>query len=134
VYSVDALPWAPPASVGEIRFLDGAFDLASVASTCDLAITNGNHGVTAAVLLAGKPVLVIPTVTEQYLLGQRLEAFGGGATARPDNLDAVIGGLLRLLRDEDYRNSARRFQARYATIGSEQAVADIAATIDTRRA
>ncbi|MEX2139420.1 MAG: hypothetical protein WD894_09175 [Pirellulales bacterium] len=119
VYSEEPRPTVRQATVGEIRFPDRAFDLAHVASTCDLAITNGNHGTTSAILLAGKPVLVIPTVTEQYMLGQRVEALGGGGLARPDDLDAVIGGLLGVLRDGTFSAAARRFQMRYAHINSD---------------
>jgi hypothetical protein len=103
---------------GRIRYLDEPFDLEHAASTCDLAITNGNHGTTAAMLLAGKPVMVIPTVAEQYMLGQRVEAMGAGRLARPDDLDAVIGGLLALLRSNSYRDKAKRFSDRHRSINT----------------
>ena len=35
-------------------------DVARAAAECDLAVLNGGHGVTAEMLLAGKPILLVP--------------------------------------------------------------------------
>ncbi len=52
-------------SAANLRFESRHLDMRQVAAECDLAILNGNHGTTIAMLLAGKPVLQIPTVLEQ---------------------------------------------------------------------
>jgi UDP:flavonoid glycosyltransferase YjiC (YdhE family) len=110
--------------------LERPFDLQHAARTCDLAIANGNHGTTAALLLAGKPVLVIPTVAEQYMLGQRVEAMGTGVLARPDDSDDMIGGLLRILRCDEYRIAAGRFRDRYRSTNPAQVAAAIVESIE----
>jgi hypothetical protein len=133
VYSEDAMARVSELpGRGRIRYLDRPFDLEHVAATCDLAITNGNHGTTAAMLLAGKPVLVVPTVAEQYMLGQRVEALGAGVLARPDDADAIVGGLHRLLRDRSTTDGARRFRVKYARRTSEGVVEEIVSGIERR--
>lgn len=81
-------------------------------------------------LLAGKPVLVVPTVAEQYMLGRRVEALGAGRLARPDDTDGPIGGLLTLLRTNSYRDAARKFGSRYRSMSTEHAAAAIVDAIE----
>lgn len=42
-----------------LRFSRHALDLWRAAARCDLAVPNGGHGVTAQMLLAGKPLVVV---------------------------------------------------------------------------
>ena len=81
-------------------------------------------------LLAGKPVLVIPTVAEQYMLGQRVEGLGAGRLARPDDVNGVIGGLLGILRCSKYHTVAREFRERYASRNSRQIAESIVESIE----
>ena len=131
VYSEEAIPRITESpGRGRLQYSDRPFDLNHAAAACDLAITNGNHGTTAAMLLAGKPVLVIPTVAEQYMLGQRVEALGARRLARPDHLDAVIEGLLTLLRDQSIRECALRFKEKYSTHDSDLIVYQIVVRLE----
>ena len=97
-----------------LRFVTGPCDVASAMSTCDLAITNGNHGMTCAALLAGKPVLMIPIVIEQYLLARRVAETGAARLGETHELDSIIANLKTLLHDESAIAAAVRFREHYA--------------------
>jgi UDP:flavonoid glycosyltransferase YjiC (YdhE family) len=47
-------------------------DVTRAAAECDVAVLNGGHGVTAEMLLAGKPVLAVPLVLEHQMTGEAL--------------------------------------------------------------
>lgn len=48
-----------------LRFETRRLDLAQVGAACDLAVLNGNHGTTCAMLLAGRPILQLPRTLER---------------------------------------------------------------------
>jgi UDP:flavonoid glycosyltransferase YjiC (YdhE family) len=87
----------------------------SAMNTCNFVITNGNYGTTCAGLLAGKPVLTVPILMEQYLLGRRVAESGAARLAEPHDLDLIVGNLRRLLHEHSHAAQARRFRDRYAT-------------------
>src|SRR5205085_11900744 len=61
-----------------IRFASRRLDLAAVSRGCDLAMTNGGHGVTAEMLLAGKPLLQLPIAMEQRMTSNTVQRLGAG--------------------------------------------------------
>jgi UDP:flavonoid glycosyltransferase YjiC (YdhE family) len=60
-------------STGRLRVVERPIHLTQAAARSGLAITHGGHGATAAVLLAGCPVLVLPQQVEQLMFARRLE-------------------------------------------------------------
>ena len=97
-----------------LHFVGHPLNLHQVGAGCDLGITCGNFVTTANILLAGKPVLVMPLDLEKYMLGRRVEQLGAGLAA-PGLLPAgMIGKLQALLNDARYRQAAEQFAARYA--------------------
>lgn len=97
-----------------LHFVPRPLDIHQVCAGCDLGITCGNSGTTANILLAGKPVLVIPLDLEKYMLGRRVEQMGAGLAA-PGLLPAGMTAKLQaLLGDGRYRQAAEQFAARYA--------------------
>lgn len=91
-------------------------DLRKAAAECDLAVLHAGQGATAAVLLAGKPVLQIPLVLEQRLTARATRRLGvsetgpregAGRTEMVRKLDALLSG-------DDHAAAARRFAGRYA--------------------
>ena len=52
-----------------MRFERERLDTARVAWECDVAVLNATHGTTASVLIAGKPVMLLPIFLEQGLIG-----------------------------------------------------------------
>ncbi len=55
-----------------LHFVAEPVELAAVGRQCDLAILNSTHGSTAAMLLAGSPLLLLPLFLEQQLLADRV--------------------------------------------------------------
>lgn len=65
---------------------------------CSQAVADGSTGVTHAALLAGKPVLLLPTLLEQTMLAHRVHAQGLGL--RAEGSSPPLADLLRRLSDE----------------------------------
>jgi UDP:flavonoid glycosyltransferase YjiC (YdhE family) len=76
----DQLPAAIEAQFSgpTIKFVDKLQDMTEVAASCDLGITNSGAAATAQFLLAGKPVLLLPTEIEQLLSAKAIERNGYG--------------------------------------------------------
>jgi UDP:flavonoid glycosyltransferase YjiC (YdhE family) len=90
-------------------------DIAAAARGCDLAILNGTHASTVAMLLAGRPTLHVPLFLEQSLCVAAVERLGAGLAAHPDRDDHVRGQLRAALAGESCREAAAAFAARYAS-------------------
>ena len=84
-------------------------------------LTSGGSTVSAA-LSAGAPVLLIPTVGEQYLTGLALERMGGGLMAAADKAGGVARHASAILANPHYRSVAAAFSQRYRHCSVEQAV------------
>ena len=79
--------------------LSGPARLDAVLREADVLVSNGGHGVTAAFVCAGKPVLVLPHNLEQALLGYRVQ--GAGVGLAPNREDTDYPALLRQLVEDD---------------------------------
>ena len=97
-----------------VRVEAAPLDLRRVAAECDLAVLNGGHGVTAEMLLAGKPMFHVPLYLEQRLTAEAVAALGAAEVAPPGSADPVGTRLDALLHEESYGAAARRFAERYA--------------------
>jgi len=97
-----------------IRFQQQPLELQRVGEQCDLAILNGNHGTTVAMLLAGKPTLQIPLHLEQAVFVGAVERLGAGLRADNDDAETIRCGLREMLGSERFSQGAASFAARYA--------------------
>lgn len=83
-------------------------------ANASVAICHGSAGAVAEALLAGVPLLMMPTTVEQYLCAKRVVAFGGGIV-----LDKQIGkkvvaeALGTLCVAASHRQAARHFAGKY---------------------
>ncbi len=95
---------------------DRPFRLDKLLADCDLVIGNSGHALTVGALLAGVPLLLLPTHLERFLLATRVAFLGAGLAVNPEaappDYRAVIRGLLER---PEYRDNARRFAAKYAS-------------------
>jgi UDP:flavonoid glycosyltransferase YjiC (YdhE family) len=97
-----------------IRFEDKPLDLREVGAACDAAVLNAGHGATAGMLLAGKPVLLVPIHLEQGLLARAAVRNTQGALEASYKDGADAGGKLdALLGSEAHAAAARAFAAKY---------------------
>ena len=67
--SIDGLSPAARANVESPtpRLSEKRLDVAAAARECDPAVLNGGHGVTAEMLLAGRPILQVPLNLERQM-------------------------------------------------------------------
>jgi MoaA/NifB/PqqE/SkfB family radical SAM enzyme len=108
---------------GTIRFEVEPLDMAEVGKTCDLAILNGTAGTTAAILLAGRPVLQVPISLKQGHVAMAVTRLGAGLMASSDQPERIMDALTRMLASESYAEAARRFAARHADFDPQRQVA-----------
>lgn len=96
-----------------VRVADAPLDVPRVVRECDLAILNGGHGVTAEVLLAGKPLLFVPLAHEQRMTADAVGRLGAGRSCSARSADEVRAALEALLTG-GCGAAAGRFADRYA--------------------
>jgi hypothetical protein len=97
-----------------LRFVDKPVEMAQAARECNLAILNGTHATTVAMLLAGKPALHIPIFLEQALNAQAAERLGAAVATSPNESKQTIDALRLLLARDQFAEAAQSFAARYA--------------------
>jgi UDP:flavonoid glycosyltransferase YjiC (YdhE family) len=100
-------------SSGNCAIYSDALRLEALLPEADIVLTNGNITTSARALLAGAPVLCLPTVVEQQLAATRIQALKLGLTADSRDGSDLYAQLKQLLT-EPFRSEARRFAARYA--------------------
>jgi len=116
---------------GSIRFSAEAMSVSQVLPQAQAVVCHGSHQMTAQALLAGKPVLLLPTQLEQFLIMRRLVRFGAGLGIAPEVPNADYASALRALAEKgEYAAKAREFAARYARHDRGAALATIVARIE----
>jgi UDP:flavonoid glycosyltransferase YjiC (YdhE family) len=72
-----------------VRISEQRFDAKLIAAECDLTICYAGHGTICVTLLAGKPLLLLPTTVEQYLNGLAVTKIGAGELGQVGNAEQV---------------------------------------------
>ena len=90
--------------------------LAGLLSRCDLAICHAGHGTIGAMLLAGVPLLLLPTQLEQLLASSRVAATGAGAFVKSQKNQTLDYGaiLAHMLATPKFAEQAKAFAAKHA--------------------
>jgi len=113
-----------------IRFEQERLDMSRVAHECDLAILNGGHGSTAAMLMHGKPILEIPILLEQLVTSRAVVRLGAGLGASPKDSHQIGQKLMAMLTGDHYAQAARRFAAKYADFDPGQQIESMTRRLD----
>jgi len=93
---------------------DRPFDMARIREQCDVAVTQSGMGTASALLLAGKPQLMIPQFVERMMLARRIEALGAGIVVAADGAGIDFRRpLTRLLTDATLAAAAAAFAERH---------------------
>ncbi len=85
-----------------MAFSTTPLDMEDVRHSCDFALCHGGAGATAALLLAGKPLMLFPMHMEQMMTARRLESLGVAVSVLPD----ATGQLPRPLMKRAWANAA----------------------------
>jgi UDP:flavonoid glycosyltransferase YjiC (YdhE family) len=114
-----------------IHFSAEAMSVSSLLPGADIVVCHGSHQMTAQALLAGKPVLLLPTQLEQFLIMRRLVRFGAGLGIAPELPNADYASALKALVEKgEYAAKAREFAERYAGHERGAALASMIARIE----
>lgn len=95
-----ARPW--------LLFENEPLDMQQATQQCSVAICNGNHGTTLALLEAGKPALYLPLHLEQTLTAFAVQKLGAGLMASISRPEQIAVRLMRLLEDRRYAETAQQ--------------------------
>jgi UDP:flavonoid glycosyltransferase YjiC (YdhE family) len=100
---------------GSVHFSDEPMSVSRLLPQCGLVVCHASHQMTAQALLAGKPVLLLPTQLEQFLIMRRVVRYGAGLGIAPEEPHADFARALKqLIDDARYAAKAREFAQRYA--------------------
>lgn len=107
------------------------FRLNKLLAECDLAIGYAGQGITAGMLMAGVPLLLLPNQLEQFLLATRVAATGAGIAVNPEAPLPDYPALIRMMLDTPgYRENARLFAKKYADFNQSEQQENIVARIE----
>ena len=116
---------------GSIRFSEEPMSVSKVLPQAHTVVCHGSHQMTAQALLAGKPVLLLPTQLEQFLIMRRVVRFGAGLGIAPEVANADYASALKALAENIvYASKAREFSDRYARHERGAALATMVARIE----
>lgn len=114
-----------------IRIIGSMVKLSSVLADMDVVITHGGHGLAAAALLAGVPMLMIPTTVEQWMMGRAVKQLRIGMSLGIKELDETFSAALeRLLTDPFFEQMSQQMAEKYAGYNQQRAVAKLVNTIE----
>jgi hypothetical protein len=100
---------------GSVNVTEEPMSVSKVLPQAELVVCHGSHQMTAQSLLLGKPLLMLPTQLEQFLIMRRVVRFGAALGIDPAVPDADYGKALSDLAGQGgYANRAREFAQRYA--------------------
>jgi len=99
---------------GSMQVVRAPLDMSRLASECDLALLHAGHGSTAAMLLAGTPVLQLPIVVEQYHTALNTERLGAGVQVGLDDPVAICKAFDQAIADPGLTDAAGLFSIKYA--------------------
>ena len=116
---------------GSIHFSAEPMSVSKLLPQAHALVCHGSHQMTAQALLAGKPVLLLPTQLEQFLIMRRLVRFGAGLGIAPDVPNAdYASALTALAENTEYASKAHEFAERYARHERGSALATMIARIE----
>ena len=104
-----------------LRFEREPLDMESTARECDLAILYAPHDTTARLLLAGKPLLLLPQHLEQRLVAENAARLGAAVAVTDGDAKDIQRGLDAIVGEPRFAEAARRFAARHANFDSRVA-------------
>ena len=111
-----------------LAFSDRPIAVSRLLPQCDVVVCHGSHQMTAQALLAGKPLLMLPTQLEQFLITRRVVRMGAALGVMPEVRDADFAAALQELgRKPVFGAAARAFAQRYAPHDRKAALATIVA-------
>jgi len=98
-----------------------------------LAVTYCGHGTTAALLLRGVPLVMMPNYVEQLLLARRVAQLGAGVVLAPGASAAEMDRAIDAVQNPSYTSAAKRFSTRYAKYTPDRALRAVVSALTVNR-
>ena len=118
-----------------LSFSAGHVDMDHALAQCDVLICQSGLGTVSAALRGGKPLLLLPSQLEQFLLARNVEKLGVGLTVHPETKTPdIAGSLARLLADPVFAQKARALAQRCSAPSVATIVDQVVARIEARSA
>jgi UDP:flavonoid glycosyltransferase YjiC (YdhE family) len=122
---------APPVGSPLLRYASGPVALAQALPEADLCVSHAGEATLAQSLLAGVPLLMLPSHTEQFMLARRVARSGAGYNAALLTPSSDWrGALRRVLDDGRHRQAASAFAARHRGFSQQRMNAELAALLE----
>jgi hypothetical protein len=117
--------------VPHLVFVTEPVDIERAAREADLGITYASLATTTAFLMAGKPLLMLPSHLEQFLLARRVVNMGAGLVIPADQSAVDLPQCVAdLLGNPGYAANARAFADKYASFGQSNVVENLVRRIE----
>lgn len=100
-------------STGTMAIAAEPLAMETLRRSCDLCLCHGGAGTTAAMLLAGKPLVLLPMHMEQTMTARRLSDLGVAVTVVPEACGQLPRLLKKVLATPELAAAAGRFAARH---------------------
>ena len=114
-------------------FASHALDLNKVLPSVKLVISNAGHGLTLQCLLAGKPLLLLPTHWEQSVVADHAAKTGAAVVVSLSEQHPKFRRRIDdMLQSAACREAAESFAARYEKLSATDALAQALATCERR--
>ncbi|MBK8525121.1 MAG: UDP-glucuronosyltransferase [Betaproteobacteria bacterium] len=119
VRALCVVPGAPKALVSKhatsrLQIFGQPVDMAPLLVEADAVVSYGGAGVIAESLLAGVPMVLIPSQVEQYLGAKRVDALGAGKVLESERgVLAINAALEAVLNTPTIRGAAQQFAKKY---------------------
>jgi hypothetical protein len=97
-------------------------DISKLAKSCQLALSNGGHGLVAEFLREGVPQFILPLHCEQAITGGRIADMNAGQIVSPGNPALALQELRRSVENPGAFVGAASFQQIYAHWSNEYSV------------
>ena len=136
VYMPEVAGGAPaPVASPLLRYSSGPVALSQALAEVDLCVSHAGEATLAQALLAGVPLLMLPSHAEQFMTARRVALSGAGYNAALMTPSSDWRGACRQLLDDDrYRLAARAFAARHRGFSQQQMNAQLAVLLERQLA
>ncbi|RZT10405.1 UDP:flavonoid glycosyltransferase YjiC, YdhE family [Duganella sp. CF402] len=105
----------PPLVSDNVLYAEAPVSLSQALAQADLCVCHAGEATLAQSLLAGVPLLMLPSHTEQFLSARRVAMSGAGYNAALLTPESDWRAMIRgLLTDPAYRTAAQAFAARHS--------------------
>lgn len=96
-----------------LHIVSNPMDMRQIAGECDVAVLNAGLNSTINLLMAGKPILLLPLTLEQYLTAKNVERLGAGLDISRLRGQPLADAIDQFLASRSYAKAAMAFADRY---------------------